>query len=48
MSEEKDLLKYAFEGIPTVFQALAGRRTQRVFKGELAELGIDGCGTKGN
>ena len=33
MSEEKDLLKYAFEGTPTVFQALAGQRTHRVFKG---------------
>ena len=33
MSEEKDLLKYAFEDTATVFQALAGQRTHRVFKG---------------
>ena len=33
MSKEKELLKQAFEGTPTVFQALAGQRTHRVFKG---------------
>ena len=33
MSEEKELLKHAFENTPTVFQALAAQRTHRVFKG---------------